>query len=443
MKLRRLLAASAAVAVASAATVTSFATVYWGPTGNSNNSGLIACLVSDNGTPTVLDDASLAYDVTKVVITAAPADFEETAALIDGGVWIGGAVCFCCPSLGWAQKTFDFSADSEVTVTADEENEVYILTYDNGTPIFAKGDIYCQIHLHDYAGAVEFTVEDVALLNADGVDVREAAVAAPETPVENETETPAEPTEEAAEETEEVAVESEEIAEETEEIVEESEEVSIEIDPWDAYDADAMAALNEEFQLGVTDQIDIYDLVGDDWANLAKVEATFVWTDLAAGWCGGGGIGGGAVLADGSNWLSGPEFGAANANAALVGDGTATQTVIDITENPLTTIATVDEETGDVSFGKIFIQNWWNGVESGAQVAAITAYDADGNVIGEITYDVDAPEAPADETPAVDTQAPTTDNKGGSPDTGVAGVAAAAGIVALAGVAVVASRKRK
>lgn len=442
MKLRRLLAASAAVAVASAATVTSFATTFWAP-GDSNNSGLIACLKSDNGSATLLEDTSLAHDVTKVVITATSKDYKDVKDCIKDGTWIGGALCLCSPSYGWKQITWSFDGTAEITVVEGDARDEFVMTFDNGAPIFPESDTYCQIHIHDWSDMFAFEVVDIDLLNADGVDVREAAVAAPETPVENETETPAEPTEEAAEETEEVAVESEEIAEETEEIVEESEEVSIEIDPWDAYDADAMAALNEEFQLGVTDQIDIYDLVGDDWANLAKVEATFVWTDLAAGWCGGGGIGGGAVLADGSNWLSGPEFGAANANAALVGDGTATQTVIDITENPLTTIATVDEETGDVSFGKIFIQNWWNGVESGAQVAAITAYDADGNVIGEITYDVDAPEAPADETPAVDTQAPTTDNKGGSPDTGVAGVAAAAGIVALAGVAVVASRKRK
>ncbi len=211
---------------------------------------------------------------------------------------------------------------------------------------------------------------------------------------------------------------------------------AIEID-WTQYDAEAKQAMNEEFVFGTTTDIDLYALLGDNWADLAKIEGTFVWSDLEAGWCGGGGIGGGAVAADGSTWISGPEYGAANANADLVGLGTATQTIVDITENPLTAIATVDEETGETSFGVLMVQNWWNGVESGAQVAAITAYDADGNVIGEIKYDVATPESPV-----VDTDN-TTDTGKDSVDTGVEGIAAVAGVVALAGVAVVASRKRK
>lgn len=246
-----------------------------------------------------------------------------------------------------------------------------------------------------------------------------------------------------AEETEEIVEDTADAADET---VESEETAEIVSEPnWDEYDADAMAALNEEFALGVTDQIDLYALVGDEWENLAKVEGTFVWNTGNGGWCGGGGLGGGATLADGTSWVGGPEYGAANGNAAVEPDGTATQTIIEISaENPLATIATYNEDTGATEFGKLFVQNWWNGVETGAQVAAITAYDFDGNVIGEITYDVavEAPEATPD-TPAVDVEAPTEDGKGGSPDTGVAGVAAAAGLVALAGAAVVASRKRK
>lgn len=244
-------------------------------------------------------------------------------------------------------------------------------------------------------------------------------------------------------------VPDEPVVEETEEVVASTEEVEVtdeyngtvevDIDIWDAYDADAMAEMNENFKLGVNDQIDIYDLVGDAWTDLAKVEGTFVWTPGLGGWCGGGGIGGGAVLEDGSEWFSGPEYGAANFNADLEPNGTATQTIIDITNNPISAIATYNEETGEVSFGKIFVQNWWNGVEAGAQLAAITAYDADGNVIGEISYDVEVPEAPASGDNTGDDDNGSTEN----PDTGVAGVAVAAGVVALAGAAVVVSRKRK
>ena len=453
MKLRRLLAASAAVAVASAATVTSFATSFWGPTGNSNNSGLIACLKSDNGTATILEDTSLAHEVTKFVISVSAKDFEEASDFIADS-WLGGAICLCSPSWGWAQKEFTFTADSApVTFEADEDAELFVLTYDNGgTPIFPATDAYCQIHLHvwsDLGPDLGFQIADIKLLNADGVDVREAAAAGSDTSdevVESVESADAVETEEVVE-----SVETEEIVDETEEIVDETEEtedvVISDDDAWAAYDADAMAAMNEEFKLGVTDQIDIYALVGDEWENLAKVEGTFVWGTGFGGWCGGGGIGGGAVLADGSNWLSGPEYGAANANAGVEADGTATQTIIDITNNPMQNLVTYDAETGEFSFGKIFVQNWWNGVEAGAQLAAITAYDADGNVIGEITYDVETPEnAVVEDTTddsAVDTGAATDDNKGGSPDTGVEGVAAAAGLVALAGVAVAISRKRK
>lgn len=437
MKLRRLLAASAAVAVAAAATVTSFATTYWAP-GDSNNSGLVACLKSDNGTPTLLEDTSLAYDVTKVIFTARTDSYKDVKACIKDGTWIGGALCLCSPSYGWKQIEWTFDGTKDITVVEGDKRDEFVLEFDNGAPIFAETDTYCQIHIHDWSGLYEFEIVDIQLLNADGVDVREAAAATPDEPV---VEEPVVETEEPVVETEEPAVETEEPAED-----ETTEDVEIEIsedDAWAAYDADAMAAMNQDFQLGVTDQIDIYDLVGDDWVNLAKVEGTFVWTPGLGGWCGGGGIGGGAVLADGSDWLSGPEYGAANGNAAVEPDGTATQTIIDITENPIENLVTYDAETGEFSFGKIFVQNWWNGVEVGAQVAAITAYDADGNVIGELTYDVAVPEAPEADDPAVDTDAPTEDNKGGSPDTGVEGIAVAAGIVALAGAAVVASRKRK
>ncbi len=52
-----------------------------------------------------------------------------------------------------------------------------------------------------------------------------------------------------------------------------------------------------------------------------------------------------------------------------------------------------------------------------------------------------AADEPADTV--VDTQAPTTDNKGGSPDTGVEGVAAVAGVAVLAAGAALISKKRK
>ena len=64
------------------------------------------------------------------------------------------------------------------------------------------------------------------------------------------------------------------------------------------------------------------------------------------------------------------------------------------------------------------------------------------DVVVETVEDTVVEDTAEVETPAVDTEAPTTGDKQ-SPETGVEGIAAVAGIVALAGVAVVASRKRK
>lgn len=211
-------------------------------------------------------------------------------------------------------------------------------------------------------------------------------------------------------------------------------------DAWDSYDLDAATEANESFVFGTDTAIDLYALVGDNWTDLAKIDATFVWTPGLGGWCGGAGLGNGAVLEDGTSWIAGPEYGAANANAAVEPDGTATQTIIDITDTPLADIVAVAED-GTVSFAHIQLQNWWNGVEAGVQLAAIKAYDAEGNVIGEITYDDVVIPTPETGDASQDTDAPTTDKQ--SPDTGVEGIAAIAGVVALAGAAVVISRKRK
>ncbi len=422
MRLRNVFAVATALSVAAVSAVSASAAVF----GNSDSGGQFVCLVSNDSNVPVLSNSKLAADVTKVVVTVECEQYRDLESSIAASEWYGGGMGTNSTSTGWAQTEWSFQEGVKpLTFVPGDSRKEYVITWEDADGFFTDAEEYAFFWIQDWTGTYNFTITDYQLLNADGVDVRTLDGAA---------ETPAEPTPEP-----EPAPEPEPTPEPEPEPETPAEPEAPADDIMAGYDADAMAALNADFQFGVNDQIDIYALVGDNWADLAKVEGTFIWSDLEAGWCGGGGIGGGAVLADGSNWLSGPEYGAANANAAVVGDGVATQTIIDITENPMTAVATVDEETGDVAYGKIFVQNWWNGVESGAQLAVITAYDADGNVIGEIEY-MDVPEA---QEPAADPEpeAPAGDKT--SPDTGVAGVAAVAGIAALAGVAVVVSRKRK
>ena len=64
--------------------------------------------------------------------------------------------------------------------------------------------------------------------------------------------------------------------------------------------------------------------------------------------------------------------------------------------------------------------------------------------VAEAAADVEEPVADeVVDTPAVDTDAPVEENKGGSPDTGVEGVAAVAGLAVLAAGAALVSKKRK
>ena len=270
------------------------------------------------------------------------------------------------------------------------------------------------------------SVDGIEEINSVEVTVEFAEAAAEEEEAEAE--------EEATEEVEEEATEEE--AEE-----EESEEEAAEVD-WDSYDEDAMVAANEAFTLGGA--IDIYAVVGDAWADIALIEADFIWTPGLGGWCGGAGIGNGAVAADGSTWISGPEYGAANANSKYEPDGKATQTLVDLSANPLTAIASVNED-GTTSFAHIQVQDWWNGAAANAQVAAIRFLDADGEVIGELEYEVEAPAAEEEttEAPAAGDVSGETDSSKGSPDTGIEDVAVVAGLAIVAGGAVLVSKKRK
>lgn len=353
--------------------------------------------------------------------------FDQTE--LSNGTWVAGGIAANSDSRGW--DCIEWSTqEGAKPITADlTENSVTYFDADAKSPLFKDTDTYCQLHFQTWGGTVE--IVKFELLSRKGRVLTGYAEAAATEPAET---TPAE-TEPA--ETEPVVTEptEEPVDEPTEEPVDEPTEEPVgetaeaEVD-WDAYDPDAAEAANEAFVFGVDQTIDLYAVLGDDLYDLNKVEATFTW-DAGAGWCGGAGLGNGIVLDDGSEWISGPEYGAANANADIVDDGVATQTIIDLGDSVIEQIAAVGDDGVSV-FGALFVQNWWNGVEANAQLASLTFYNADGDVIGELVYS--EAEAPAPAAPSEDK---------GNPDTGVEGIAIVAGLAAVAGVAFVVSRKRK
>ena len=186
MKLRRLLAATAAAAVAtSAMAVVASAAEYWAP-GNSNNSGLIASWRTDDGTTPLFQNQDLVPTITKIEVVATAEDVEQVAEDVADGIWIGGALIVNSNSTGWCQWGFDFAAAGDTTVTIDEDAETITVVRDNGAPIFAADDTYCLVNLHDWANVTsmyKFEVLDVIPYNADGVDVRTLDGAVADEPV--------------------------------------------------------------------------------------------------------------------------------------------------------------------------------------------------------------------------------------------------------------------
>ncbi len=196
MKLRRLLAATAAAAVAtSAMAVVASAVEYWAP-GDANNSGLLASWRTNDGTEALFQNQDLVPTITKIDVVATAEDIEQVAEDVADGIWIGGALIVNSNSTGWLQWGYDFAAAGDAVVTIDEDAETITVTRDNGAPIFAADDTYCLVNLHDWANVssmYKFEVVDVIPYNADGVDVRtlDGAVDAPaDEPVEEPTDEP-------------------------------------------------------------------------------------------------------------------------------------------------------------------------------------------------------------------------------------------------------------
>ncbi|MGN1118830.1 MAG: hypothetical protein ACI4Q4_00630, partial [Oscillospiraceae bacterium] len=340
MKFTKLFSAASAIAVAASALALSASAAFTGVqetdvNGAADSVQFVAVNSDDFHTAVAADKLDKVAGFTFNVTVKEKGDYEGL--LAEGTSWFGGAVGANSPSTGWKNLASwgVEGGEEDIIWQATDKRGVYTVTFQGTEPIFKTSDQYALLWIQDYSADKTFTytISDVVLLDVNGNDVL-AAPAEEEKPAEEETPV--------VEESEEESEESEESEEPVDESEESTEETEAEVD-WDSYDEEAAAAANEAFVFGQNETIDLYAVLGDDLYDLNKVEATFTWT-AGTGWCGGGGIGGGIVLSDGSTWLSGPEYGAANANEGIVDDGVATQTVIDLGDNTIEEIATVGDD---------------------------------------------------------------------------------------------------
>ena len=177
MKLRRVLSAATALAVAVSAaavtTVTSSATTV--PEG-CNSAGMFACLLSDDSNVPLFTDSSLVATITSVSLTLKTKDKDFEAAVASGTEWYGGGFGFNSNSTGWDSHEWSIQDGvKELTLVATDTRYEYKISYESDTPIFAASDEYAQVWIQDWTSSATFEVVSFELLNADGVDIRTLA----------------------------------------------------------------------------------------------------------------------------------------------------------------------------------------------------------------------------------------------------------------------------
>ena len=227
MKLRKILSAATAVAVAvSAAAVTTATSFAELGEGFDASSGHFICLVSNDSNVPVLKNSALAGDIRTVSLTVKTKDKDFEASVNDGTVWYGGGFGVNSSSTGWKQLGEWSIQDGikDLTLVPTDTRYEYKLTYTSDTAIVTDSEEYCFFWFQDWTKGTTFDVANIELLNADGVDIRtlDAEVPADTTAPADEETTPAESEE---------SVESEEYTdEETGEYTDESEEYTDEAD---------------------------------------------------------------------------------------------------------------------------------------------------------------------------------------------------------------------
>lgn len=249
MKLRRVISAAAALAVVAATTVSSFAASV--AKGTDPNSGMFACLLSDDSNVPLFTDSSLVSTITSVSVTLKTKDKDFEKAVQAGDTWYGGGFGVNSNSTGWSSHEWSIQDGvKELTMVPTDTRYVYKITFDNKAPIFSSSDTYAQVWWQDWSSSAEFEFVSCELLNADGVDVRDLKSDAPaETEKPADTTAPEETTAPAEDETPAETVEATAEDEYTEEAytdeVDTTVETTVESTTADADTADAEAPADD------------------------------------------------------------------------------------------------------------------------------------------------------------------------------------------------------
>lgn len=178
MKLRSVIAAVAAVAVAATTTVTSFAaSAFKGAT--STQSGMFACLLSDDPNVPLFTDYAPMSDFTGFTLTVKATDKRAVESAIAEQAWVAGAFGFNSQSTGWKQIEWGLegssAGDKDYLLKATDKRGEFVLNYSQDTPIFKSTDTYAQVWIQNYADAYEFEIVSYTLLNSKGEDITKTA----------------------------------------------------------------------------------------------------------------------------------------------------------------------------------------------------------------------------------------------------------------------------
>ena len=223
MKLRRMIAATAAATVAATAVAATasanFANFYTDGTDNQQ----FACLASNDWHTVTLENAADLDDVAGFKLTLSIENYKDYKSDKADGFWFGGAIGANSPSTSWKSlASWGHEGGTEDVIWEEIDKGVWTVTYNAGAPVFAASDAYAFFWIQDYSelkDAYEYKMVDLVLIDANGNDVSadDAAVDAPAVDDEPVVDEPV------VEESEEIVVE------ETEEIVvEETEDIAVE-----------------------------------------------------------------------------------------------------------------------------------------------------------------------------------------------------------------------
>lgn len=159
MKMKKILAGTAAAALAVSAMAVGASAVDIADYFEGSNEGATLYLVADDGKPQWAVDAGV--DITTIYGVRFYATFDA-AEVADETAWIGGGIGANSNSTGW--KSIEWGRNSKA-ITADLENGT--ITWMNDAPIFQADDAYAHLWIQDWASK-KASYDKVEVLDKDG-----------------------------------------------------------------------------------------------------------------------------------------------------------------------------------------------------------------------------------------------------------------------------------